>query len=180
MEQQKEPKVWEGTVLTVPNRHYECCGKPPELVAGSCYTAYFENDYGEQIVFQFNYKERKGFLWHGDWGWGDPIPVMGGGSTMVMSDEEREWLRLVWRVATSRQSKEFQVRSLLDLVNAQKAIFDDLLARPEFAKDDSWRRSFIRQKKKMEKQEKDLTDQLVQVQIEEANKEEGKGNDERE
>lgn len=99
---------------------------------------------------------------------------------MVMSDEEREWLRLVWRVATSRQSKEFQVRSLLDLVNAQKAIFDDLLARPEFAKDDSWRRSFIRQKKKMEKQEKDLTDQLVQVQIEEASKEEGKGNDERE
>jgi hypothetical protein len=99
---------------------------------------------------------------------------------MVMSDEEREWLRLVWRVATSRQSKEFQIRSLLDLVNAQKTIFDDLLTRPEFAKDDSWRRSFIRQKKKMEKQEKDLTDQLVQVQIEESGKEEGKGNDERE
>jgi hypothetical protein len=170
------PKVWEGTVLTVPNGHYECCGKPPELRArDGCYTAYFENDCGEQIVFQYDYKSKKGTLWHGDYGWDEPVTVMGGGTTMIMSEEEREWLRLVWRVATRAETKEFQLRSALDLVNAYKAIYDDLLARPEFG-DVFMQRSFLKTKKRLEKQAKALADELIEVQIEEAA---GKGEDER-
>ena len=162
------PKVWEGLVLTVPNHHYECCGKPPDLNAMDGYTAYFENDYGEQIVFQYDYKSKKGTLWHGDYGWDEPVPIMGGGTTMIMSEEEREWLRLVWRVATRGETKEFLLRSALDLVNAHKAIYDELLARPEFAEDAFMQRAFLKTKRKLEKQAKALTDELIEAQIEEA------------
>jgi hypothetical protein len=146
MEKEEGLKLWEGTVLTVPNRHYQCCGKPPELEAGDCYTAYFENHYGEQIVFQYDYRSKKGTLWHGDYGWDEPVPVMGGGTTMIMSEEERQWLRLVWQVATRSETKEFELRSRLDLVNAHKDIYDELLARPEFAGKDM-QRTFLKIKR---------------------------------
>jgi len=160
-------KVCEGTVLTVPNRHYEGCGKPPDLNAEDGYTAYFENNYGEQLVFQYDYKFRKGTLWHGDYGWDGPVPVMGGGTTMIMSEEEREWLRLVWRVATRGETKEFQLRSSLALVNAHKDIYDELLARPEFTGKDM-QRAFLKTKRKLEKQAKALADELIEAQIGEA------------
>ena len=169
-----KPRVWEGTVLTVPNRHYECCGKPPDLNAKDGYTAYFENDYGEQVVFQYDYKSKEGTLWHGDFSWEKPVPVMGGGTTMIMSEEEREWLRLVWRVATRGETKEFQLRSTLDLVNAHKAIYDELLSHPEFTGNAFMQRSFSRHKKKLEKQVKALIDQLIEVQIKDTAGEEGR------
>ena len=161
----KQPKVREGLVLTIPNHHYECCGKPPDLKAQGVYTAYFENDYGEQVVFQYDYKTKKGTLWHGDYGWEAPAQVMAGGTTMIMSEEEREWLRLVWRVATRSETKEFKLRSALDLINAHKATYDDLLARPEFASEDM-QRSFLKTKGKLEKQVKALTAELVEAQVE--------------
>jgi len=166
----EKPKVWEGTVLTVPNYHYECCGKPPDLNTKDSYTAYFENDYGEQIVFQYNYKTKKGMLWHGDYSWEHPVEVMGGGTTMIMSSEEREWLGLVWKVATRHESKEFQLRSSLDLVNALKVIYDELLAHPQFVGDSFMQRNFLKTKKKLEKQEKALADELIKVQVEDAAK----------
>ena len=168
MEDKQVPKVWEGTVLTVPNYHYESCGKPPELMARGGYTAYFENNYGEQMVFRYDYQEKKGTLWHGDYSWEQPVPVMGGGATMIMSEEEREWLRLVWRVATRGETKEFQLRSSLDLVNAHKAIYDELLSRPEFVGDTFMQRSFLKTRKKLEKQAQALTDELIEAQIKEA------------
>lgn len=161
---QNNLKIWEGTVLTVPNCHYEVCGKPPDLKAGRCYTAYFENHYGEQIVFQFDYKERKGTLWHGDCGWDESYKVMAGGTTVILSDEEREWLRLVWRVATSGESREFQLRSALELVDAQKAIYDELLARPEFAGDSFMKRQFAKTRKGLEKEEKSIVKDLETLQ----------------
>jgi hypothetical protein len=168
------PGVWEGTVLTVPNRHFECCGEPPDLNAEDGYTAYFENGYGEQLVFQYDYKSKKGALWHGDCGWDEPFPVMGGGTTVIMSKEEREWLQLVWQVATRGETKEFQLRSTLDLVNAYKAIYDGLLSRPEFTGDAFMQRSFSRHKKKLEKQAMALICQLTEMQIKDTTKEEGR------
>ncbi len=94
------PKVAPGNVLTVANRHYDFCGKPPDLTAAKDYTSYFENDYGEQLVFQYNRETEMGILWHGDIGW-QPLHVKNGyPSGWRLSDEEREWLALVWRVAT--------------------------------------------------------------------------------
>jgi len=166
-----EPKVWEGIVLTVPNCHYECCGKPPGLNSKDGYTAYFENKYGDQMMFQYNYKTKKGTLWHGDYGWDHPVEVMGGGTTMIMGEEEQEWLRLVWRVATRGESKEFQLRSSLDLVNAHKAIYEELLVHPQFADSKDMLRHFTKTLKNLEKQAKLLSDQIVEAQIEEATQE---------
>jgi len=162
-------KVIDGVVLTVPNRHYEGCGKPPELKAEGCYTAYFENDYGEQMVFQYDYTTKKGTLWHGDYSWDSPVEVMGGGTTLVMGEEDRAWLQLVWRVATKRETKEFHARSILTLVNAHKAIYDGLLTRPEFAGKDE-QRAFLKIKRKLEKQAKALTGELIATQIDEGGK----------
>jgi len=163
MMEEDKLKVWEGKVLTVPNFHYKCCGKPPDLNAGGCYTAYFENSCGEQIVFQYDFRSKKGTLWHGDYGWDMPVPVMGGGTTMIVSKEEREWLRLVWQVATRTETREFQLRSSLDLINAHRDIYDELLARPEFTGKDM-QHAFLKTKRKLEKQAKALADELIEAQ----------------
>jgi hypothetical protein len=156
-------KVWEGTVLTIPNRHTMSCGKPPDLKAGACYTAYFENNYGEQLVFQYDFESRKGTLWHGDYSWQEPAQVMGGGTTMIMGEEEREWLRLVWRVATRHETREFQLRSGLELINAHKAIYNELVARPQF-KGDTWmQRSFAKTIKRLEKEGKAILEELERL-----------------
>lgn len=152
--------VREGMVLTVPNHHIETCGKPPGLVAKDCYTAYFENHYGEQMVFQYDYLLKKATLWHGDYSWEEPFEVLGGGTTMGLAEEEREWLRLVWQVATRSETKEFQLRSALDLANAHKALYDELLARPEFRKDTFMRCQFSKAVKKLKQEEKALLEEL--------------------
>jgi len=99
----------QNTVLTIPNRHIEGCGKPPGLIAKDQYTAYFENQFGEQLVFTYDRVEKKGRLWHGDYGWDTPIEVFAGDALGVtLSNEEREWIKLVWIVATKHPvSTEF-------------------------------------------------------------------------
>lgn len=164
MVKENRMKIWEGMVLTVPNRHYECCGKPPELNAEDRYTAYFENDFGEQIVFQYDYRSKKGTLWHGDFGWNEPVPVMGGSTTMIMNEGEREWLRLVWRIVTRNETKEFQLRSSLELINAHKEICDELLVQLELAGKDM-QRAFLKTRRKLEKQAKALADELIEAQV---------------
>ena len=156
-------EVWGGTVLTVPNRHTKTSGKPPGLVAKDCYTAYFENHYGEQLVFRYDYEAKKGSLWHGDYSWEEPVQVMGGGATMILSEEEREWLHLVWRVSAEGESQEFRLRSVLDLVKAQKAIYDELLARPEFRGDTFMRRQFSKTVRRLEKEEKAILEELEKL-----------------
>ena len=94
----------EKMVLTVPNRHIEEAGSPPELVAGPLfYTAYLENLQGEQLVFSYDRKEHRGALWHGDYGWGNPLEVLAGAAAIVLSPEESLWLDLVWRIATATE-----------------------------------------------------------------------------
>lgn len=104
-----ESDVYEGAVLTVANRHIKGCGKPPELVAGGKYVAYFENQLGEQLVFTYDWHKKEGKLWHGDVGWDQPIDVYGGSAIdTILSEEERTWLQLVWEVATKQPvSAEF-------------------------------------------------------------------------
>jgi len=144
-------------------------GKPPDLIAKGCYTAYFENQYGEQLVFQYDYKAKEGTLWHGDYSWEEPVQVMGGGTTMILGEEEREWLHLVWCVATTGESREFQLQSALELINSHKAIYDELIARPEFAKDTFMQRGFSKTKRKLEKEGKAILEELEKLRgIEEA------------
>lgn len=64
-------------------------------------------------------------LWHGDFSWERPIEVMAGGTTLTLSREEREWVRLMWAPATRAEAKAFQLRSAIGLVNDYKAMFDE-------------------------------------------------------
>lgn len=99
----------QNTVLTVPNHHAEGCGEPPGLIAKDHYTAYFENQFGEQLIFTYDRAKKEGKLWHGDCGWDAPIEVFAGDAVeTVLSNEERAWLKLVWTVATEQPvSTEF-------------------------------------------------------------------------
>ena len=89
-----------NNILTVPNHHIPMCGSPPDLIAKDCYTGYFENGYGEQLVFQYNRKTQTGTLWHGDWSWEQPQKVENGNVFgFILGEEEKQWISLVWSVA---------------------------------------------------------------------------------
>lgn len=160
--------IWEGTVLTIANRHIKGCGKPPDLKADKAYTAYFENDYGEQLVFQYDSQQKKGTLWHGDYSWENPVEVMAGGTTLVISEEEQTWLALVWAVATRHEPKEFHVRSELSLNQGRIKVIEELLAHPSFQDDDSFRKPFIKRRDWLHRQEKKLREKLVEALFEDA------------
>lgn len=88
-------------VLTVLNIHIPECGKPPGLeTTGRCYTAYFENEECEQLVFRYDYELKRGTLWHGDYNWEHPLEVQNGCAPITLGEEEDLWLQLVWKVAT--------------------------------------------------------------------------------
>ena len=98
-EEQTKPQI----VLTVLNVHIPGCGKPPGLEpAGRCYTAYFENEELEQLVFRYDYDLKRGTLWHGDYNWERPVKVENGHCPLILSREEEQWLQLVWQVAIKR------------------------------------------------------------------------------
>lgn len=119
-------------VLTIPNKHIVSCGVPPNLVASDHYTAYFENDYGEQLVFTYDRAEHKGTLWHGDWGWKQSLEVHAGlVPDMILSDEEKRWLSLVWEVATKCETEEVKLKSRLALARAEMVVYQNLATAPE-------------------------------------------------
>lgn len=93
----------EGIVLTIPN--YQCAdsGKAPNLVAKG-YTSYFENEEGEQLVFTYDKEKDIGALYHGDYGWENPV-ILSPGSTLpiILDKEEQEWLLLCWKVARAHR-----------------------------------------------------------------------------
>ncbi|MFC1910282.1 hypothetical protein ACFLXC_03180 [Chloroflexota bacterium] len=114
------------TVLTVPNHHTRICGKPPSLIAQDCYTGYYENQHGEQMIFQYDHDKKKALLWHGDSGWEEPLPVFAGGCNLVLGEQERQWLSLVWKTATAHESREFHLHSALELVEVLRQAYDQM------------------------------------------------------
>src|SRR5262245_6491050 len=76
MSEHPEPQTKNETILTIVNKHADCCGSPPKLELGTHYTAYFENGHGEQILLQYDAKEKVCRLWHGDVGWEEELRVI--------------------------------------------------------------------------------------------------------
>ncbi len=101
------PKAWLGDevvavrvkdlVFMATNGHIADSGDPPAVVDSVGYRAYFENDLGEQMVFQADGK--RATIRHGDAGWETmwhptvvgPGEVMTGG--IILRDEEKLFLR---------------------------------------------------------------------------------------
>lgn len=63
----------QGTVINGPieNRHIDDCGRPPAIDPDEfAYVSYFENAYGEQLVFVYDADEEVAVQHCGDAGWG--------------------------------------------------------------------------------------------------------------
>lgn len=98
-----QPTLAARPVLVVRNTQHKTCGIAPNLTnQPQSFTAYTENEHGEQVVFQYSYSTHTGQLFYGDHSWESPVPVEDGSCKLVLSAQEREWLYCVWRLATSR------------------------------------------------------------------------------
>ena len=89
-------------ILQISNHHTATCGTPPRIEERSGqYLGYFENRYGEQMIFVFDQESDTGQLYAGDAGWETPYEVMDGVARgLVMEPEEVLWLRACWAAAT--------------------------------------------------------------------------------
>jgi hypothetical protein len=78
-------------------------GTPPRIEerAGQ-YLGYFENEYGEQMIFVFDQRGGTGRLYAGDAGWETPYEVVDGvAKELILRPEEGLWLRACWEAATA-------------------------------------------------------------------------------
>ncbi len=80
--------------LTLPRSGHE--GPMARIVAdGTQYAAYFENEHGEQLVFDYHYAAGTGSLWHSDVTTPKSHPVTEGTVTEInLSSTEQQWLSL--------------------------------------------------------------------------------------
>ena len=95
-------------LFVVGNYHVESCGKPT-FIDGDIlkrYHGYFENEYGEQAVFVYDYEVGEGTLWMGDAGWEKPYKVVEGKVLeLMMGQNEVVWLSNCWHTAIVRSPK---------------------------------------------------------------------------
>jgi hypothetical protein len=114
--EEERPGSKRETILTIANRHYECCGVPPKLDLDKGPTAYFENRYGEQVILQYDNKQKVCWMWHGDVGWEEPLKVVEfRGRPLVLfvrSRKERE--------AEFKMNKQLDLGDLLKTTEAEK------------------------------------------------------------
>src|SRR4051812_4773167 len=96
-------------LFSADNAHVPESGMPPYLRTDSSrYHGYFENRYGEQWVFVFDYAADRGHLRGGDTGW-DHVFVLPGDSTLppeqlpILNEEERLWLTACVQAAVKRK-----------------------------------------------------------------------------
>jgi hypothetical protein len=86
-------------LFTVSNHHSPEAGQPPALKGDTphLYHSYFENMFGEQSIFVYDWQTRQAVLWSGDAGW-QPYPVVNGQvPDLKLREEELTWLRACWQ-----------------------------------------------------------------------------------
>ena len=75
-----------------------------EMAERQNYVATFTNTYGEEWLFEYNYRIREGILKGSDVNW-QSYRVIGGRTLgLILNNEELQWLREVWAEATSTWS----------------------------------------------------------------------------
>ena len=94
-------RVLEGELLRVSNRHAVA---PAIEERPGRYLGYFENRFGEQLVFMHDDGELVGTVFHGDGDW-EPRRVRDAGGLpdvgdLVLGEEEQAFLRACW-IATA-------------------------------------------------------------------------------
>jgi hypothetical protein len=92
-------------LFQVTNHHSPASGTPPRFddTTPGQYRGYFENSYGEQVLFVYDLATRHGTLYLGDAGWETPHPVREGPvSDLLLAPDEQAWLRACWRAARAQ------------------------------------------------------------------------------
>jgi hypothetical protein len=93
-EQAQQPYIFQ-----VRNHQDESCGTPPHFDDPSgVYLSYYENQFGEQNIFIYDYKTKEAFLYMGDAGWERPHKVVEGGRVpgLIYGEDEATWLFACW------------------------------------------------------------------------------------
>lgn len=93
-QEQQEPYIFQ-----VRNHQTESCGSPPHFDDPSgVYLSYYENQFGEQNIFIYDYKTKEAFLYMGDAGWERPRKVVEGGKVpgLIYGEDEATWLFACW------------------------------------------------------------------------------------
>jgi hypothetical protein len=92
-----------GLVFKVGNHHAAGCGPPPAIDGDSSnrYSSYFENQWGEQAVFVYDYETDEATLWMGDASWDKPIRVVDPKAPgIILGASEALWLAACWKAIT--------------------------------------------------------------------------------
>jgi hypothetical protein len=94
-----------GLVFAAHKIHNPRCGRPPRVRNTDnpgLYHGYFENRYGEQFVFTFDWATGTGTVSGGDLGWGDPKPFTLGLLDEALRSTQDLAARVVGSAARSR------------------------------------------------------------------------------
>lgn len=103
-------------IFEVSNHHTKDCGKAPFIDGDrrKRYHGYFENEYGEQSIFVYDYEVNEGMLWMGDTGWDKSFKVIEARvPELVLSRNEALWLYNCWMTATGKTPKQKSREALL-------------------------------------------------------------------
>jgi hypothetical protein len=95
-------------LFRVTNGHSPDCGPPPSINGDTPHRrySYFQNEHGEQAIFEYNMETKTGTLWMGDAGWDEPHEVLDGiAHGLVMNQAEALWLTACWYAATGELPK---------------------------------------------------------------------------
>jgi hypothetical protein len=93
------------TLAVIPNFHKTFVAPYP-VKPNSTYFGYFENCYGEQWVFTYNYETDRAVLSGGDVSWKEyPVEALGTAAhvDLVLNREEHAWLQACWGAAVVRR-----------------------------------------------------------------------------
>ncbi len=86
----------------IANMHGADCGDSPTITneSGNRYYGYFQNRFGEQWVFVYDYEKKIGELRGGDIGWDTVVLVKDGQVDLIQGEAETAWLQACWQAAT--------------------------------------------------------------------------------
>ncbi|MEO8391776.1 MAG: hypothetical protein ABI700_02185 [Chloroflexota bacterium] len=101
-------EMTENLLFLVSNHQSTDSGEPPHIDGDirKRYHGYFENEFGEQAVFVYDYEVGEGTLWMGDAGWEKSYKVVEGKvPELLMRQNEAVWLSNCWHTAVVRSQK---------------------------------------------------------------------------
>ncbi len=98
-------------LFRVTNWHSADCGQPPTLDGDTphCRYSYFQDEHGEQAIFEYNMDKKAATLWMGDAGWDEPQTVIDGQvPELILTPAEALWLTACWHAATGEVPKHLK------------------------------------------------------------------------